>query len=68
VVILANRTKCALSSLIPLMQFPPSKLKKMFSFSYEEDRKRILDDVNPDRIAYLSRKLQVCGGKICLFP
>jgi hypothetical protein len=57
-VVLANRTKCALSSLIPLMQFPPSKLRKMFSFSYEEDQ-GIVDNVNPDRIAYLSRKLQV---------
>lgn len=61
-IVLANRTKCALSSLIPLMQFTPSKLRKMFSFKFEEDR-QVLESCNRDRIAYLSKKLQVCSKK-----
>lgn len=32
----------------------------MFSFSYEEDQSILDENFNPDRIAYLSKKLQVC--------
>jgi hypothetical protein len=60
VVVLANRTKCAVSSLVPLLQYPPAKLKRIFSCK-NEDGDELVDQnsKDKDRIVYLSKKLNV---------